>query len=142
MFRECTSLTQAHELPAIKLESRCYEGMFNGCTSLTTAPELPATTLADNCCNRMFEGCTSLTTAPKLPATTLAKYCYNAMFSGCTSLNYIKAMFTTNPSYEYTENWVKDVASTGTFVKNTAATWDVTGVNGVPNGWSVETASE
>lgn len=26
-------------------------------------------------------------------------------------------------------------------VKNSAATWDVTGVVGIPEGWSVETAS-
>jgi hypothetical protein len=34
--------------------------MFRGCTSLTTAPELPATTLASNCYHGMFQGCTSL----------------------------------------------------------------------------------
>lgn len=30
---------------------------------------------------------------------------------------------------------------TGTFIKNASATWDVTGVNGIPTGWTVETAS-
>lgn len=118
--------------------------MLDGCTSLTTAPELPATTLASNCYTYMFYGCTSLTTAPDLPATTLTNYCYYYMFDGCTSLNYIKAMFTTAPSGSspnyYTTNWVNGVASTGTFVKNSAATWDVTGVNGIPTGWTVETA--
>lgn len=29
----------------------------------------------------------------------------------------------------------------GTFVKNSAATWNVTGVNGIPNGWTITTAS-
>lgn len=115
--------------------------MFNGCTSLTTAPELPATTLANYCYSTMFNGCTLLMTAPVLPATTLFKNCYSNMFSGCTNLNYIKAMFTTIPSDTYTSNWVSGVASTGTFVKNSEATWDVTGVNGVPNGWTVQTAS-
>ena len=86
MFRGCTSLTQASELPATTLASYCYNSMFNGCTSLTQAPELPATTLNDSCYNSMFYGCTSLTKAPELPATTLTWYCYNRMFEGCTSL--------------------------------------------------------
>ena len=86
MFRGCTSLTQAPELPATTLAGSCYHSMFYGCTSLTQAPELPATTLAYACYNSMFQGCTSLTQAPELPATTLATDCYSNMFSGCTSL--------------------------------------------------------
>jgi hypothetical protein len=62
------------------------------------------------------------------------------MFNGCSKLNYIKAMFTTIPSG--TNNWVSGVAATGTFVKNSEATWDVTGNDGVPSGWTIETASE
>ena len=119
-----------------------FTGLFKGCTSLTSASKLclPATNLRDNCYNKMFAGCTSLTTAPELPATTLAQGCYEGMFSGCTSLNYIKAMFTSTPGSSYTYNWVSGVAASGTFVKNSAATWNVTGVNGVPNGWTIETA--
>ena len=90
----------------------------------------------------MFQNCTSLTTAPELPATTLVQYCYQYMFGGCSNLNYIKAMFTTTPSATYTYNWVSGVAASGTFVKNSAATWDVSGTNGVPTGWTVQTASE
>ena len=142
MFYGCTSLTTAPTLPATTLAQYCYQYMFYGCTSLTTAPVLPATTLASSCYSYMFRGCTSLTTAPELPATTLESSCYNYMFYGCTSLNYIKAMFTTTPSTTYTRSWVTRVASSGTFVKNNAATWDVTGVNGVPNGWTVQTASK
>ena len=89
----------------------------------------------------MFYGCTALITAPQLPATTLENNCYNAMFNGCSKLNYIKAMFTTTPSNTYTQNWVNGVASTGTFVKNSTATWNVTGVNGIPTNWTVETAA-
>ena len=129
------------ELPATTLTESCYSSMFNGCTSLTTAPELPATTLANYCYQNMFYGCTSLTTAPELPATALTNQCYNSMFNGCTKLNYIKAMCTTAPSTSYTKNWVSGVAATGTFVKNSSATWNVTGVNGIPSGWTVTTAS-
>jgi hypothetical protein len=116
--------------------------MFEGCTSLTTAPELPATTLASQCYYTMFEGCTSLPTAPELPATTLTNYCYAYMFRYCTRLNYIKAMFTTTPSSNYLNGWVIGVASSGTFVKNSAATWTSgCGMHTYPCGWTVETAS-
>lgn len=63
------------------------------------------------------------------------------MFYKCSNLNYIKAMFTTTPSDSYTYNWVQGVASTGTFVKNAAAAWSVTGDNGIPTGWTIQTAS-
>lgn len=141
MFRGCISLTTAPVLPATTLANSCYNGMFDGCTNLTTVPELPSTTLANYCYSIMFRGCTSLTTAPGLPATTLVSGCYNNIFNGCTNLNYIKAMFTTTPSKSYTDNWVSGVASSGTFVKNSAATWTTTGVNGVPTGWTIQTAS-
>ena len=50
-------------------------------------------------------------------------------------------MFKTTPSTAYTNSWVRGVASSGTFVKNVAATWNVTGVHGIPEGWTVETAT-
>ena len=89
----------------------------------------------------MFSGCTSLTTAPVLPATTLKSYCYSYMFRGCSKLNYIKAMFTTAPSTYYTSNWVNGVASTGTYVKNSAATYTTRGISAIPSNWTIETAS-
>ena len=92
LFNDCTSLTQAPELPATRLESSCYNRMFSGCTSLTQAPALPATIAKSDCYSRMFYGCTSLTQAPELPATTLARNCYESMFSGCTSLTQASAL--------------------------------------------------
>ena len=96
----------------------------------------------------MFKNCTNLTTAPELPATSLTDKCYSYMFSDCTQLNYIKAMFTTDPGSRnssnqayYTYNWVSGVASSGTFVKNSSATWNRTGVWAVPNGWTIQTAT-
>ena len=139
MFNGCTKLTITPELPAITLATTCYASMFNGCTGLTTAPELPATKLTYYCYYAMFQSCSNLITAPELPATTLVAYCYSNMFRGCRNLNYIKAMFVTTPSSSYTGNWVINVASTGTFVKNAAATWDVTGDDGVPENWTIET---
>ena len=139
MFYECSSLTQAPELPATTLADACYAGMFRNCTSLTQAPELPATTLSGRCYLMMFEGCTSLTRAPRLPATTLASLCYLSMFANCAQLNYISMMATDISAMLCLSSWVAGVSSTGTFVKNSAATWDVTGINGIPEGWMVTT---
>lgn len=137
MFAGCTSLASAPELPATTLASCCYSLMFAGCTSLATAPELPAKTLKWSCYSDMFNGCTSLTTAPVLPATFLEEECYYNMFYGCTNLNYVKALFKTTPSDKYTKDWLSGVSSTGIFVKSKDATWNVTGANGIPNGWNV-----
>ena len=140
MFSDCTSLITAPELPAITLANSCYAYMFQGCTSLTVAPELPAITLANSCYAYMFQGCSFLIVAPRLPVTTLVTNCYCGMFYGCSKLNYIKALFTTTPGSSYTDSWVSGVSSTGKFVKNAAATWNVTGTSGIPSGWTVETA--
>lgn len=144
LFKSCTGLINADQLilPATTLAPNCYTQMFRDCTSLVAAPILPATTMKDSCYYRMFDGCTSLVNAPELPATTLASSCYSYMFSSCSSLQYIKAMFTTTPGSSYTAGWVSGVKSVGTFVKNAAATWDVTGDNGIPSGWTIKTATE
>lgn len=128
-------------LPATALTNNCYAFMFYNCSGLTTAPVLPATTLANYCYQSMFNNCYNLTEVPELPATTLTTGCYMNLFTYCRNLNYIKAMFTTTPDPGYTYGWVQGVAETGTFVKNSAAQWDVTGNNGIPSGWTVETAS-
>ena len=139
MFANCKSLTTAPALPATTLGIQCYWYMFNGCDSLTTAPALPATTLRSSCYQYMFATCTSLTTAPALPSTQLVNYCYRSMFNGCTSLNYIKMMATNISALDCLDNWTKDVSSSGTFVKNAAATWDESTV--IPSGWTVQTAT-
>lgn len=147
MFEGCTGLTAAPELPATTMANYCYGSMFSGCTSLTTAPELPARDLAEACYHNMFAGCTSLTAAPELGAEILDNfgYCYAGMFCGCTSLNYVKAMFITNPNeygdYPYTFEWLKNVSATGTFVKNSIASWTTEyNENVIPTGWTVVNA--
>ena len=90
----------------------------------------------------MFVGCKNLTSAPNLPATTLEEYCYQGMFNGCTNLGSIKFMSLTEPSTATTADWVVGVKSTGTFTKNSAATWtNKFGKDAIPNGWTVQTAS-
>ena len=86
MFRNCTGLTNAPVLPATTLPGGCYQEMFRDCTSLVQAPALPAMTLPPSCYKGMFTNCTALATAPELPATTLGATCYQYMFAGCTSL--------------------------------------------------------
>ena len=138
MFYGCINLVYAPKvLPATTLAFECYCYMFRNCTSLVTTPELPAPTLTYNCYSEMFEGCTSLVTTPELPATTLTDGCYQQMFSGCTKLNHIKCLATNISASSCLWNWVKNVASTGTFVKaSSMASWP-TGTSGIPSGWTV-----
>ena len=110
-----TSLTKAPELPATTLAYGCYAMMFDNCSLLTQAPVLPAYDLAGFCYYYMFENCTSLTEAPELPAYQLVDSCYAYMFQGCTSLNYVAAGFD-NWLPNTTDNWLNNVAATGTFV--------------------------
>lgn len=100
---------------------------------------LPATTLASSCYYYMFGDCTRLTQAPALPATTLASYCYTNMFRDCTKLNYIKCL-ATDVKHTNTMNWVRGVASGGTFVKNKNESNWPSGYDGIPSGWTVRNA--
>lgn len=139
MFQHCTSLITAPELNATTVFARCYKWMFYGCTNLKNVPEvLPATVLATECYHSMFYG-TAITSAPALPAKSLVSNCYSYMLNRCANLKYIKALFTTAPSSSYTNYWVTNVASSGTFVKSKDATWDVRGQHGIPNNWTVIT---
>ena len=121
-------------LPTTSLTECCYRAMFSKCTTLEVAPALPATTLATDCYWYMFEDC-AITTAPELVATTLVKECYGHMFQGCTNLNYIKCLATTGfDTSKCLEDWVKNVAPSGTFVKDASTSWS-TGASGIPSGW-------
>lgn len=163
-----TLITDVPVLPATTLAKECYRTILSYCPNLQTIPEnmlshvttladlcycgmfmysviqnspnLPNMTLKSDCYSWMFYGCPNLENCI-LPATSLISGCYNSMFYNCTSLKYIKAMFTTTPSTTYTKSWMYGVPATGTFVKNSSATWNVTGINGVPTGWTIETAS-
>lgn len=141
MFYGCTSLVNSCELNVTTTAERCFQNMFLNCSSLVNAPSiLPAKTLTGrNTYGDMFSNCTSLEIAPILPATELITYCYYGMFYNCSRLRYVKMLATTNVGSGYTDNWLANVASTGTFVKNAAANWQVAGHSGIPNNWTVET---
>ena len=123
------------KLPYTRLEWSCYGAMFDGCSSLTTAPKLPATTLGKYCYSSMFRYCSSLTTAPELPATTLVSSCYYSMFRSCSSLNSITVYANDISASNCTNNWLSNVASTGTFHNLGTAIYP-TGPSGIPSGWT------
>ena len=93
MFRNCTSLTRAPELPATASATSCYKSMFEGCTSLVAPPSsIPFTTVASSACSRMFYGCTSLTSAPDFSSLSEIKD------SGCAEMFYNCTQLKTPPS--------------------------------------------
>lgn len=126
-------------LPATALTEYCYRAMFSNCYSLTMAPALPALTLSKGCYWYLFENC-AITEAPDLLAPVLVAECYGHMFTACTSLNYIRCLAVSGFSTSNCrQNWVKNVASSGTFIKDgsvTVSTW-TRGVNGIPTSWLV-----
>ena len=136
LFARCTSLVNAPELPATNLANNCYQDTFKGCTSLVNAPELPATTLAVECYRALFYGCTSLVNAPELPATTLVQDCYRDIFRDCSKLNNITVYANDISAYSCTSNWLKNVASSGTFRNLGSATYATDSISGIPTGWT------
>lgn len=126
-------------------KSEVYYSLFAGCKKLISAPEIPAAVFESDQSQTasiygyMFQNCTSLTRAPKLPTRTLCNYCYYNMFNGCTSLNYVECLADTTTGVNSFQNWLQGVSPTGTFAKHPDATWS-SGVNGIPEGWTVEDA--
>lgn len=102
---------------------------------------LPATDIGPGTYFGMFTGCTSLTTAPSLPAATLAGDCYGYMFRNCSSLNHIECFATNISALNCTTDWVNGVAASGTFVKDPNMSGWTTGNNGIPDGWTVQDAT-
>lgn len=136
LFDTCKKLITAPELPATSLRNYCYARMFYK-TGIKIAPELPAKNLYNYCYQYMFSHCENLT-ACSIYATQSAGGSCQWMFYYCTQLNYIKCLLTTNNT-SYT-SWVEGVAENGTFVKNSNTTFWPTGVNGIPEGWTVQDA--
>lgn len=138
MYYGCTSLRTAP--PHIYVTSLSYNSfteMFYGCTSLVTPPIIHATSLGQLSFSSMFRNCTSLTTAPTLLPTTIVNSAYTYLFNGASQLNYIKMLGIDGISTNNMRDWVKNVASTGIFVKHIDAQWTTTGNHGVPTNWTV-----
>ena len=140
MFFNCANLIAGPNILAMEIGENGCGSMFSGCKSLRNAPSiLPATVLGDYCYSNMFENCTSLKTAPVLPAPTLEIASYQRMFYNCSSLNYIKMLATDINADACLSDWVDNVASTGTFIKHPNTIFPM--VDGIPDGWTVETAT-
>lgn len=105
LFKGCSVLTSAPQLPATELKDYCYYSMFEGCTSLEKAPKLPAKELDNYCYESMFKGCTSLTKAPELRATKIMEGCYKSMFEDCKKLISVY-MLATEYGYESLSGWL------------------------------------
>ena len=122
-------------LPATSLTDYCYRALFSKAAYLIEPPALPATSLSVGCYWYMFENC-PITKAPELKALTLANESYGHMFEGCASLSYVKCLALNRNATNCTQDWIKNVASTGTFIKNPDTEWG-TGTSGVPDNWEV-----
>ena len=124
MFKNCTALVKAPDLPAedITNANYCYYEMFYGCTGLVDAPyiaakntaeycfcqmfmecfnlvnvqdELYPTELSYECYHNMFYNCASLISAPNLPASEIPEKAYQGMFRGCSNLINVQSIFST-----------------------------------------------
>jgi len=138
LFSDCTSLVSAPELPATVLTNYCYCDTFLNCTSLQDAPALPATVLFTGCYSNMFRGCSSLKNAPVLPAPKLEKSSYKRLFTGCSALNRVKILATDTSQASCLENWLENVAPSGTLVKSPGMnSFSQNSASGIPEGWTV-----
>lgn len=99
-------------------------------------PTCQVTSVPAYCFYYLFKSCTGMIEAPELPATTLANNCYGWMFYGCTNLSNINVSFSAWDPSNATTNWVRNVASSGTFTCPTALP-ETKGVNYIPTGWTV-----
>ena len=150
MFRNCSNLINAPQLPALNLAEECYSSMFECCVSLVTPPELPATNLQKRCYARMF--CmnrdntvnAAMTKSPILHVNTLQIGSYFEMFKGNGNLTEITCLATdlnSSGTELATSNWVMNISPEGVFIKNPEMDWS-TGNNGIPSGWSIQNYTE
>ena len=144
MYCSCFTLTITPYFNSItSLGNECFNCMFQDCISLESVRELPATVIPYGAYWSMFYHCRSLTGVPYLGnPTSVGGSAYQRMFEGCSNLTYIKAMFTTWPNG--TGEWVAGVKSTGTFVANANADFlssPPRGSGGIPNKWTIQTAT-
>ena len=115
--------------------------LFKSCTLLASAPELPATTLANECYSSMFEGCGNLINATALPAETLADGCYSYMFSRCSKLSTVKMLALSDQitskldCFKYWLEGAGTEAETRTLIVNDAAAYNALLANNLANNY-------
>lgn len=143
MFRGCTALVKAPELPCPYTNNQCYSSMFEGCTALSQPPStLSATSFTNNCYQRMFcmnrdgKSSAAMTYTPKMYGTITSSVAFAPqMFCGNGSLETVECYWTYTNSISQS-NMMNYTNSTGTFKKRSTQSF-ASGVNGIPTGWTV-----
>ena len=149
MFRGASNLVYGPKLlPALDVPANGYSSMFEGCTSLVEAPEILATTVSGNvalnrmfCMHRSSKVTAAMTKGPVLRITNPGSYTntYQQLFCGNGNLVEITVLISgTNRDFT---NWLNNVSSTGV-IKTLSGTTFVSGVSGLPSGWTTETYVE
>ena len=114
-----------------------FANFFRGCLGIHSAENLILPeNVTEYCYFLMFRNCSSLTGTPVLPAATLADNCYYSMFLYCDAVNYIKCLATVLGENS-TLYWLDGVSPTGTFVKAASMNDWQSGVDGIPENWTV-----
>lgn len=143
MYANCANLTKVMNLSNIR-KIDYANSMYSNCTSLTEVSDNNNVNEINNCQN-MYSGCTNLKTGMDLSKVKVIKkpmyswitngFCN--MYNNCSKLEEIIApnisVWDTN---KFTD-WVKGVATKGTFYKPKGLEIP-TGNNGIPTGWTVK----
>ena len=125
---------------ARSIPSNGYSYMFANCGGdgfKSNSIDLPAMHLGSNCYNSMFRNIGTLTKISYMAQPeTCGNNCYQNMFNGCNNLTEVLCLLKVADNTQYTNNWLNNVANTGTFTKRYEAQWS-TGSSGIPAGWTV-----
>ena len=132
------SLLNYTDIDGTSLKRGCFYGMFYNSKKLTDASKLNLsdTSLVSNCYQDLFYGCSSLNQAPELAAEILQPYCYKRLFAYCPLLTEITVYANDISASNCTNNWLSNVASTGTFNNYGSATYKTNSSSGIPSGWT------
>lgn len=143
MYENCANLTKVMDLSNIyKINNG--KGMYMNCTSLTEVSDNNNVNEINDC-QYMYSGCTNLKTGmdlSKVKVITKPEYTWITngfcnMYNNCSKLEEIIAPNISVWDTNKFTNWVKGVATKGTFYKPKGLEIP-TGNNGIPTGWVVK----
>lgn len=141
-FTGCTALTTPPDLSNVtSVSNRGLQSTFANCTSLASAPDLHnvAGFWNEQELQGTLVGCTQITSVDLSSATSVSGTNRLSMFaSGCTSLNSVDIRSITDWNTANTQNWLNNVAPTGTIYINPALDGVIpeNSASGIPSGWS------
>lgn len=139
MFYNCKNLMNSPIISTQSTYSYTYSDMFNGCTSLTSALPICDFNTPSYSFQRMFANCTSLINSPGILTNTVSSpSAFTSMFASCSNLQNVCINLSkpdNNQSYDF-PNWLQGTSSNGTIYAPFNSF--VSGVNGLPEGWNVE----